>query len=1131
MTVYVRKDGSFSETLGEAYVPFVAPVITSVTEFAANTLRIVGTDGNAGTSTSGYGYELQRKEDDGPFELVFRTITARQANFTFDDVFPTDVPRNRTFTYRIKSFNKFEDAPFSNEDSIILATNLLTVVLDPLSRLDRTISLTWTNGGGAAGDNIEIFKSVGGSGFALLATLTPPILAFDDVFDFLQLEATTYDYKVRHVKPTDTGDFSNTEQIVIGFDLSAITLNPPSFINPTQVQFTWTDPNAPGDEAGITIERAIGPNGIFVSRGEVDPFAPALFNDFGFFEPGQTFRYRVRPFNSAQPGPNSNIQNVAADLLIPEIQTLTQIGDTGVKIVWTSDNTQATEILIKRDDGGGFFQIAVIPFGTFEFNDLFLADVGTLHTYSLRDQNPQTTGAFSPNRTIELSTTLSAPTNLSPVFVNENRIRITWTDINTTHRETIIERKPEGGSFSAVGTVLKGTAFFFDDNFATVPGEVYSYRIHDENNQEVGSNSDEAAVAAPLLTARNFRVDSIVNLVVTLLWDDDNTKEDGYIIERATGVTGTFSELGRVGVDVTTFVDTVPNVPGQAFLYRARAFRNSLELGEILSPLSAQANTAVVLIAPVSAAVQRSDGLTMRITWLDTSNTVQDGYRIFKRVGAGNFNFLAQIDDPDARLFDDQGPITVGTQLSYRVVAFNAVTQSPESNTTSLTPRLDAPTTTANQTTDTDASITVTMPAGFAPIGSDEVRLTKSVNGGLEATIATVAAAAPDVTIPDATLGSNSVGDRISYSAQLTGVDESGPFSAPSLMVVRAVVSLPDPPRALFSTTVNPFGSNIIPAVASSQTRTLYLTGAAGTIASIGENPTNINIGAVTGTAIVSMVKGTGNFFVHEAGVIKKVNLSLTEIASVDLNSATPSAAGGWTPGSFSLQGSMSGYADLLTLVASTSSGNRIVVVDTDTMTVVLSFLAGTVIPRAIATVEGIVTLATSSKLRIYNYTHGALNQEINLTGLLPLVNSHDLVNFAAGSTIERKIIYLTSRQMIVIDLGVQPASQTVVNLDVLEDLTNEARWATATVGPVGTSFYAVATVDNRVFFFEGTTGDNINLTQTVTLEGAPGSIHGIAFQDSPGFTGFTNLHVAKSSGQVVRFTKPFTSDQFVSAT
>ena len=120
---------------------------------------------------------------------------------------------------------------------------------------------------------------------------------------------------------------------------------------------------------------------------------------------------------------------------------------------------------------------------------------------------------------------------------------------------------------------------------------------------------------------------------------------------------------------------------------------------------------------------------------------------------------------------------------------------------------------------------------------------------------------------------------------------------------------------------------------------------------------------------------------------------------------------------------------------------------------------------------------------------------------------------------------------MVVVDLSIQPASQTVVSFDVLPDLTDEARWVTATTGSVDGSFYAVATVDNRVFLFQGASGNNINLIQTVTLEGAPGSIHGIAFQDSPGLAGSLNLHVAKSSGQVVRFTRPFTSDQFVSAT
>jgi len=59
----------------------------------------------------------------------------------------------------------------------------------------------------------------------------------------------------------------------------------------------------------------------------------------------------------------------------------------------------------------------------------------------------------------------------------------------------------------------------------------------------------------------------------TLTWTDNSDNETGFKIERKLGTTGTFAEVGQVGVDINTFVNVPPDF--QEYCYRVRAFNNA----------------------------------------------------------------------------------------------------------------------------------------------------------------------------------------------------------------------------------------------------------------------------------------------------------------------------------------------------------------------------------------------------------------------------------------------------------------------------------------------------------------------------------------------------------------------------
>ena len=79
------------------------------------------------------------------------------------------------------------------------------------------------------------------------------------------------------------------------------------------------------------------------------------------------------------------------------------------------------------------------------------------------------------------------------------------------------------------------------------------------------------AIAAPSQTAS-----------FTIHWTDNsgngtaNDQEDGFNVERGPTATGTFTQVGTVGQNIVTYIDTIANDPGSTqYCYRVRAFNKA----------------------------------------------------------------------------------------------------------------------------------------------------------------------------------------------------------------------------------------------------------------------------------------------------------------------------------------------------------------------------------------------------------------------------------------------------------------------------------------------------------------------------------------------------------------------------
>ena len=717
------------------------------------------------------------------------------------------VPTGHDYAYRVMAQNKYEATAYGASANLSVASVFSAQVLAAPTRLDNVVTLSWADPNVySAGDEIEIWKQVDASGYGLLARIVKSAGAmpttYDDAFDFLTLVPATYTYKLRAFRPTlpDYGAFSNVGTIIVSFSLSAVTPTATSVIATNHVQTTWTDPNPVPNESGIRVERQDG-SGAFRTVGTVAP-GTTLFDDYFDTVPGQTYTYRITPFNSLHYGPPSNTALPAAKataaLLSPTVSGVTQTADVGAVVTWTDLNTLQANYEVERQiNGGGYSLAGTIPGSQESFSDSFSASLGDIVEYRVRATNPATNGPYSVAARLVIAKTLEAPSEVSVRVVDAVTLEATWSDANTGHRGTRIYKAIGGGAFSLAATLPRGTASYTDATplVPLVPGQAYSYRLEDFNNQETGPLSPIGTAIDPFRGPTDLTVVSVINGIATLTWVDSDADFDGTEIE-IQFVGGPFTNIGTVQKGTQTFQTSIlGGTPGGTVTFRVREVKAaSLIFGNypvpaVVGEYSPVASTAAPLLAPTAVTVTRPSPAYNLVTW-SNPNPLATGYSVYRSVTYGGsptpYSFVGSTQGLTSTSFQDFVPAASGVTYSYKVLATNAATSSPLSSAGSLTARFNAPGITAVQTQRTGIFLTVTQPAGYSFLPGDQIQILKSQNGGPATNLVTVAAAFPYTTTDTAL----AVGDRVSYMAHVLSATESGTLTAPAIKTVYDIVPI-----------------------------------------------------------------------------------------------------------------------------------------------------------------------------------------------------------------------------------------------------------------------------------------------------------------------------------------------------
>ncbi|MFA5073213.1 MAG: fibronectin type III domain-containing protein [Nitrospirota bacterium] len=315
----------------------------------------------------------------------------------------------------------------------------------------------------------------------------------------------------------------------------------------------------------------------------------------------------------------------AAAPIAPTTLTATPVSYSQINLTWQDNSTDETGFKVERATSatGSYTTIATLGANVTSYSSTGLTQ-NKAYYYRVRAYIGTTYSAYT-NVVTATTQGYPAPTNLIVSAVTSSRIDLTWQDNAIDESGYKVERATSaGGTYSVIATLGANITTYSDTG--RIQNTMYYYRIRAYKSTIYSAYTPVTSATTPILAApTNLTTDVASASQINLSWTDISY-ETRYDISRATSAGGTYSSLGSVNADVTTFQNTGLTV-GKTYYYRVRAYD-----GKNYSAYSSVTNQTIRTIT-VSAGVNGSISPTGTVAVASGSNrtftiTPNTGYSI-----------------------------------------------------------------------------------------------------------------------------------------------------------------------------------------------------------------------------------------------------------------------------------------------------------------------------------------------------------------------------------------------------------------------------------------------------------------------------------------------------------------------
>jgi hypothetical protein len=359
-----------------------------------------------------------------------------------------------------------------------------------------------------------------------------------------------------------------------------------------------------------------------------------------------------------------------------------------VQLRWNDNSTNETGFELERKNASApTFQLAAsLTSGASLYLDAGL-EIGKSYRYRLRAINSSGPSEYSNEILVMLpsveTTVPETPREAVASQWGASVLRLTWRDTSTTETKFVIERRdPNSTEFAPIGEVDPNSSVYIDSGLNAA--ETCTYRVSACRGAWCSTPSNETtavtAAAWSIPDGDPLKLGSALILPssIKISWQDTNTAEIGYQIQRRAPGETAYSPVASLPPDSAQYIDT-DLTPG-AYFYRLvmtkadAAIWTSTDLMEVvptaqfLSPIAPDFLTATVVVPG-----------RVELAWTDMSDNETefdierktDNSEIWEEIGRS----LASVAK-----YEDFPNMAIANSYRYRVRARNAAGVSEPSN-------------------------------------------------------------------------------------------------------------------------------------------------------------------------------------------------------------------------------------------------------------------------------------------------------------------------------------------------------------------------------------------------------------------------------------------------------------------
>ena len=454
--------------------------------------------------------------------------------------------------------------------------------------------------------------------------------------------------------------------------------------NTTQITLGWTDRTA--SETGFKVLRCQGSG--------CTPAEPPLFttaaNAVSYVDTqvdeNRVYSYQVVATNSTLPWdsvPSTRVERATPAATAPVLTAVTRVSEAQINISWTDSNTDRTGFRLWRCSGPSctnFAQVGGVITAPLSYSDTGLVP-NTSYTYYVEAFKTVTLERWAKqSNQLSATTTLLEPNNLTATANSTTQVTLSWADRTASETGFEIWRCATPPCTPTLLTAVAGNVTTYADASACY-GTPYLYQVMAVNSTAPWY-STVASLAAPVTPASPATPESLTltqlnESSVKIDWNDPNSDESGYKVERCTGDgawcgsdDAKFTVSYPLPANTITYTNT-GLAPNTTYTYRVRAYKTA-DCGWSLAS-GTQTVTATVP-APAGLTLQALSSTAIKLTW--TNNTSTETGFVVERcsgIGCSDFSALAASSSIAAHgtTFTDSSACS-GISYSYRVKAKNA---------------------------------------------------------------------------------------------------------------------------------------------------------------------------------------------------------------------------------------------------------------------------------------------------------------------------------------------------------------------------------------------------------------------------------------------------------------------------